>query len=725
MAKTTMKESEEIRYMVRVDDTFVKTDMESAQKKLALEAQKTSDSLVRTYQDAGTAMVQATAEANDQMLSLTAEANSKKEKSTTESHQKMLEVVKTVNREIVVDTEDTNKKAAESTEKAADSAEKVKGKGEVVKAAFKGMGGALLDIGQQAMSSASEMQDAMGSFAKATGVGKEELGGYEDVLKNIYANNYGESFDDIATSMASVKEKMGDLEGTELQNMTESALALRDTFGFDVAESVDAANRLMSDLGISGEEAMNLIARGADEGLLSSDDLLGSLGEYSGELEAMAGDADTAAEAMAGIKDAGTGDLQSQLEGVGRAFETMLLPLGEALLPIVQEVIDAIVPLTDAFKPIIESILPVITSLLDTMLGPIGELIENLLPPMIEFIQSLAEPLADLVESLLPPLFEIFDALSPVLQTLVEEILPVLGEMFSTLVEAITPIIDAIMPVLVDLFAGLAEPLNNLIEAILPPLLDIFNALVEPLTDIIMAVLPPLLDLLEALIPVFADIINAIAPVLTVLGNLIATVVDLLMPVIQSLADIFGNVLTSAIDNIMPVVDSVTAVFKGLMDFIKNIFSGDWEGAWDSIVGVFKNLWEGIKNIVKAPINFIIDGINGMIGMINNIKIPDWVPGIGGLGINIPKIPRLKGGIDYVPGDFFPAFLDEGERVLTKEENLMFHALGGLSGMQSAMQICSAPALTILLNGTVNMDGRRVGVMTLRNIDSVVKSNGG
>lgn len=37
--------------------------------------------------------------------------------------------------------------------------------------------------------------------------------------------------------------------------------------------------------------------------------------------------------------------------------------------------------------------------------------------------------------------------------------------------------------------------------------------------------------------------------------------------------------------------------------------------------------------------------------------------------------------MDYVPRDFFPAFLDEGERVLTKEENALFNALGGFSGI--------------------------------------------
>lgn len=92
-------------------------------------------------------------------------------------------------------------------------------------------------------------------------------------------------------------------------------------------------------------------------------------------------------------------------------------------------------------------------------------------------------------------------------------------------------------------------------------------------------------------------------------------------------------------------------------------------GAWENVKNIFSNIAKGLGNIFKSPINFIIGIINGFIGGLNKIKIPDWVPGIGGFGINIPQIPKLKVGMDYVPEDNFPAILHEGEAVLTKEEN--------------------------------------------------------
>lgn len=101
-------------------------------------------------------------------------------------------------------------------------------------------------------------------------------------------------------------------------------------------------------------------------------------------------------------------------------------------------------------------------------------------------------------------------------------------------------------------------------------------------------------------------------------------------------------------------------------------------------LGKYKNIFAdivgGFADILKRPINFCIDILNGFIDGINSMEIPDWVPVIGGASPNIPNIPRLKIGMDYVPDDFYPAFLDEGEGVLTKE-NRLYRDLGGLQGM--------------------------------------------
>lgn len=123
---------------------------------------------------------------------------------------------------------------------------------------------------------ATDLEKSMNKFSATTGIAIENTENYEQVMKSIYANNYGEDFQDIADSIALVNRNLGEMSDEELQSITESAFALRDTFEYDVAESTRAAKAMMENFGISGDDAMSMIAAGAQNGL-----------DYSGELIVM------------------------------------------------------------------------------------------------------------------------------------------------------------------------------------------------------------------------------------------------------------------------------------------------------------------------------------------------------------------------------------------------------------------------------------------------------
>ena len=170
-----------------------------------------------------------------------------------------------------------------------------------------------------AVSSATSIDQAMNQFAASTGVSKESLDSYEETLKSIYTNNYGESFGDIADAMSAVAQQMGDLDQASLQNITESAFTLRDTFGYDINESVRAANAMMTQFGISGDDAMNLIATGAQNGLDFSGELLDSISEYSVQFAKVGLDADD----MFAIMESGAESGAFNLDKVGDAIKEM------------------------------------------------------------------------------------------------------------------------------------------------------------------------------------------------------------------------------------------------------------------------------------------------------------------------------------------------------------------------------------------------------------------
>jgi hypothetical protein len=135
------------------------------------------------------------------------------------------------------------------------------------------------------------------------------------------------------------------------------------------------------------------------------------------------------------------------------------------------------------------------------------------------------------------------------------------------------------------------------------------------------------------------------------MSDLINTILKPIIPVIQKVSDILKDVLGKAFDALSPIIDNVMGYFQGLIDFISGVFTGNWSKAFDGLKTIVKNIFEGLVNIVKMPINAIIKGINAFIGGLNKLKIPDWVPGVGGYGINIPEIPLLaNGGTIYKKG---------------------------------------------------------------------------
>lgn len=69
-----------------------------------------------------------------------------------------------------------------------------------------------------------------------------------------------------------------------------------------------------------------------------------------------------------------------------------------------------------------------------------------------------------------------------------------------------------------------------------------------------------------------------------------------------------------------------------------------------------------------------------------NVSIPSFALK-DGVGINIPKIPYLRRGIANVPYDDYLAYLHQGERVLTKEENKAYQSKDNQTSRNVTYQI--------------------------------------
>lgn len=318
-----------------------------------------------------------------------------------------------------------------------------------------------------------------------------------------------------------------------------------------------------------------------------------------------------------------------------------------------------------------------------TKIGKVGENVFSGLGPVISMI---IPPLIQIAQEIMPTLQSIFSQIMPVLMNLVQAIMPLISQYLVTNFETLMSLVQMIMPALVEILNSLM-PILTMLGGLIKPLFTIISALLKPLLSIITAILPPFIDLLSTILQV---ILPPLTAAIDVFANVLSTKIQIAFGIVKPIFDLIGNQF-----------NMMKNIISNLIDFIKNVFTGNWKAAWQNVVNIFKSIMSGIANILKAPINAIIGGINAFIKGLNHIKIPKWVPGVGGKGINIPLIPKLATGTNYVPNDMI-AMIHEGEAVVPKKFNP--YANGIDSTRISSMQNTYNPNIQVYNNVNIEQD---------------------
>ena len=250
-----------------------------------------------------------------------------------------------------------------------------------------------------------------------------------------------------------------------------------------------------------------------------------------------------------------------------------------------------------------------------------------------------------------------------------DDIVSILGNI-ATIVQKVfmnivAPIIDTVGVIIKDFVDSVLKPLwsawENVFQSIMGLVSD-FLKFVTPIFSTILDILGPIFKLaLTLLRGTFDMVFAAIRGIIELADKTICERVNNIREFFRNLGEwmegTFGfkwknvfetvkNVVKVFRDFMGPIINSLEVVFLGLTSFISGVFSNNWRRAWFGVRQIFEGIVSGLEHIFKAPLNFMIDGINKFLSGIGKIKIPDWVPGVGGKGFSIPRIPRLaKGGI--------------------------------------------------------------------------------
>lgn len=341
----------------------------------------------------------------------------------------------------------------------------------------------------------------------------------------------------------------------------------------------------------------------------------------------MSDDSASSSSGSASISTAVTDTSDETVEGMEKSSSVLQKKFGPAF----EKTFKKIEQKLDKFKKIFakfgKDIQKDIQPFVDYLIGPFTEKVggafnilwEERIKPVFEFVEDVFYDCISILNSFWN------NWASPILQNLQKAIEKTADALRIAWKDCIKPVFDTSMECWDKLWnehmAPLADNFMDLVGEFINGALEIYNEFIVPLVDY------------------FAK---------------------LLAPAIEKSMNDTADLLTMAID----IINGLTTAFKGIIQFITGVFTEDWSKAWEGVKNIFKGVFDSLVAIVRKPVNMIIDIINGMIkGIVSGIntvikainaislKVPDWIPEIGGskIGFNLksitaPEIPKLAGG---------------------------------------------------------------------------------
>ena len=299
---------------------------------------------------------------------------------------------------------------------------------------------------------------------------------------------------------------------------------------------------------------------------------------------------------VAGIANSDS-DFDKLMDNFVKSAETF----GKNVLPVIKTAINGAVKLIKGIVPEIIKLIP--------------ELVAELLPAILEAVQEL--------------LVAIVDNLPTLIQVLLDSV-PIL-------MQAIMQIIMAVIENLPQILTALTELIMGIIKILTSP--ENLKLMLKACITLLLAIVQAIPDILVALVEALPDIIDGIVEFLTDPENLMLIIegaVKLFMGIVMAVPKILGA-LFEAFGKL------IGNLWNRLQELFKN-FAGDFGKAVRGIfVGAINGVLWFIESIINGPIdviNFFIDAINGLLGVISGGQAQ-----IGKIGrISLPRISDMATG---------------------------------------------------------------------------------
>lgn len=494
---------------------------------------------------------------------------------------------------IMVKNDEANKNISKTEEKAEGLGKKlIGGIGTAAKwgaAIAAAAGTAAIGLGTVAVKSSDQFQKSLNQLQAATGATNEQIKDLGNVVKGVYGNNFGESFEDVANAVEVVNKNLG-LQGQELQNITELAIGFGDTFGAEIGESTRSAKTLMQQFGISAEEAYNLMTQGQQQGLDYSGELLDSINEYSVHFKQIGLDA----EDMFNVFLDGSASGAFNLDKVGDAVKELgikvkegsaneaLTKLGFSADEVVSKFNKGGEEAKEAFYGIFEALGKVDDQ---TKLNTLGT---ELMGTMFE----------DLGKDAVIALGEMSDGFNRTIDS-AKEVNSIKYNSFGEALKGIKRQVET----------NVLIPIGDLI---LPTLNKFANWFAGEGQEYLKSFSAAVMSIMPGVQLVFTTVFDTITGAIEILKAIFLTNID---GMTFSWEGLMQGIQTFWQDYGKPIFDAFVSIFKTVYDNVEPILSG-LQQLWGLLMSYYSTMWESIG---KPVFDFFIDILNKLVEVFNYV----------------------------------------------------------------------------------------------------------
>ncbi len=521
--------------------------------------------------------------------------------------------------------------------------------------------GAIVGIGAAALSTGSQIQQGQNDIQASLGLTKEEAQDLGQVAVSVFKDNFGGSIEEATTAVIEARKQLGDLNDVELQNATENAFRLSDVFGVDVSSSLNAANTLMKDFGLTQQEAFDFLASGYQKGLDSSGDFLDTITEYSTQFANAGADADQFFSLMqSGLQGGMLGtdraadafkEFRVRIQDGSKTTSDALALIGIDAEGLSQKMADGSVTATDAFQMVIEKLratddanvqmqagvgllgtqfedlgteaalaldltgtkmadLAGSADSLNAKYNNLGAAFEGLKRRALVALAPVGDKLLGLVNQVMPSILAGIDKLAPILENGIGVAMDFLSNQFFPILKTLGQYFIAVVEdgdFLNDWLMHLPESIKPIVKVLGQVVAFIVEQAIPTITQFgtwfISEGVPAIREFMA---PILAQLIPGLIQLATWVGQIAQVLFPILAQVVKFVADnfnIFGPILAVIGGLILALTSPITLII----------------GAIVLLATAWANNWGGIQEKTQAVMDFIVPKVQWAMNLISSI----------------------------------------------------------------------------------------------------------